>query len=150
MENCKESVRVRMNDSYMSFYLRRNRVHIYVDALRSIGSPKHICMMISDDRKTLLLAPYPRKDYRSYPIDGNVYSGDKNLEISSISLCRFVARLYQWNFNNSYRVPGTFISKPNSVVFYLEQAEIIEWDKDESLGSAKKVKVICSDFRRRD
>ncbi len=119
-----------MNDTYMSFYLRRNRVLIFVDALRNIGNPKHICMMISKDKKTLVLAPYPKKDYRSYPVDGGVYSGYKSLEISSICLCQFVARLYNWDFNSSYRIPGTFISNPNVVAFHLGQAEIIDYDDE--------------------
>ncbi len=134
----------------MSFYLRRNRVHVYVDALRSIGSPKRICMMLSDDAKTLLLAPYSKKDFRSYPIDDGIYSGDKSLEISTFPLCQFIATLYHWDLNNSYRVPGTFVSKPNVVVFNLEQAEIIEPESEESSDSIENVKVICSDFRHRD
>ena len=33
-----------MADTYISFYLRNNRIHVFVDALRGIGSPKYICL----------------------------------------------------------------------------------------------------------
>ena len=117
-----------MNDTYISFYLRANRVHIFVDALRKIGHPKYICFMIEENGKTLVLAPYPKKDFYSHRVPPAVYNGSKSMEVSSLRLCRILADLYKWNLDASYRVPGTIIQKSNIAIFYLGEAEIIEHD----------------------
>ena len=118
-----------MNDTYISFYLRANRVHIFVDALRKIGHPKYICFMIEENGKTLVLAPYPKKDFYSHGVPPAVYNGSKSMEVSSLRLCRILADLYKWNLDASYRVPGTIIQKSNIAIFYLGEAEIIEHDE---------------------
>ena len=115
-----------MNDTYISFYLRANRIHIFVDALRGIRHPKYICFMIEENGKTLVLAPYPKKDYYSHRVPAGVYNGSKSMEISSKRLCRILADLYGWDLVASYRVPGTVIQKQDVVLFYLDKAEIIK------------------------
>ena len=47
-----------MNGVYISFYLKANRVHIFVEALRSMGSPGRIRFLISKDGRILLIQPY--------------------------------------------------------------------------------------------
>ena len=44
-----------MNDTYISFYLRANRIHIFVDALRGIRHPKYICFMIEENGKKMIV-----------------------------------------------------------------------------------------------
>ena len=118
-----------MNDTYISFYLRANRVHIFVDALRGIGHPKYICFMIEQNGRTLALTPYPKKDFYSHRVPPSVYNGSKSMEVSSKRLCRILADLYGWDLEASYRVPGTIIQKQNVVLFYLDEAEVIEHDE---------------------
>ena len=55
-----------MADVYISFYLKANRIHIFMDTLRSIGSPQRICFMIEENGRTLLIAPYAQKDFKSH------------------------------------------------------------------------------------
>lgn len=57
-----------MADVYISFYLKANRIHIFMDTLRSIGSPKRICFMIEENGRTLLIAPYAQKDFKSHEV----------------------------------------------------------------------------------
>ena len=119
-----------MKDTYISFYLRANRIHIFIDALRGIDCPKFICFMIEENGKTLIMAPYPKKDFHSHRVSKDVYNGARSMELCSMPLCQIISKLYQWDSNCSYRVPGVIIPKQNIVMFYLDEAEVIEHDDD--------------------
>ena len=80
-----------MSKTHLSFYLKANRIHIFVDALRLIGSPANICFMIGENGKTLILKPYPKKDFHSHRVSAEVYKGKRSMEISSLRLCRIMA-----------------------------------------------------------
>ena len=41
-----------MSETFLSFYLKANRIHVFVDALREIGQPTNICFMVGPDGKT--------------------------------------------------------------------------------------------------
>lgn len=126
MRKCgKAEVRRKMDDTYLSFYLKANRVHIFVDALRAIGSPKYICFLMESDGRTLLLKAYPKKDFRSLKVPLEVYRGKKSMEVSSMGLCRIVSQIQCWDCNYSYRVPGTIIQQKELCIFYLEKGKQI-------------------------
>ena len=114
-----------MNAIQISFYLRANRIHVFAEALRCIGSPKRICFLISADGQTLLMRTHKNRDFRSHRVPRSVYMGERSLEISSNKLCRILAELHSWNLNYSYRVPGAIRKEQNSILFYLAKAEII-------------------------
>lgn len=103
-----------------------NRIHIFMDTLRSIGSPKRICFMIEENGRTLLIAPYAQKDFKSHEVPDSVYAGSSSLEINSLRLCSLVAKLHGWDRERSYRVPGKYSTEHNVVIFRLYEAEIIE------------------------
>lgn len=114
-----------MAETYISFYLKAYRIHVFVDALRGIGSPSRICFMISEDRRSLLLAPYHKRDLRSHNVPRNVYNGTGGMEISSMKLCRLIADLYAWDSSLSYRVPGRIYENKKVVIFDLPRADAI-------------------------
>lgn len=115
-----------MTRTYLSFYLKASRIHIYVDALREIGSPARICFMIAEDSRTLLLAPYKKRDLKSHCVPAQVYRGSGGMEVSSIKLCGLIAGLYSWDISKSYRIPGRIYYEKKAVIFELSKAEIIE------------------------
>ena len=88
-----------MTDTYISFYLRANRAHIFVEALRGIGEPKNICFLIDENGERLVLAPYPKKDFHSHRVLQSVYDGSRGMEVCSMKLCRILAARYKWNLN---------------------------------------------------
>lgn len=100
-----------------------------MDALWKIGQPKYICFMIEENGKTLVMAPYPKKDFYSHRVPPGVYNGSKSMEVCSLRLCRILADLYAWDLDASYRVPGTIIQRKNIAMFYLDEAEVIEHDE---------------------
>lgn len=82
--------------------------------------------MIGENGKTLILKPYPKKDFHSHRVSAEVYKGKRSMEISSLRLCRIMAEMQQWNTSCSYRVSGVIMPRQQICVFYLDQAEPIK------------------------
>ena len=114
-----------MADTYISFYLRNNRIHVFVDALRGIGSPKYVCFMISDDGNTLILSPYGKKDFHSHRVPQDVYQRIGSLNLTSIRLCQILTAEFGWDSSKSYRIPGRLDIYKKIVVFDLRFASTI-------------------------
>ena len=114
-----------MADTYISFYLRNNRIHIFVDALRGIGSPKYVCFMIADDGNTLVMSPYKKKDFHSHRVPQDVYHGIGGFNLTSIRLCQILTVEFGWDSSKSYRIPGRLDEDRRIVVFDLRSASKI-------------------------
>lgn len=121
---------MRMNETNISFYLKANRIHVFVEALRDIGSPKYIRFMISEDGTKLAMEPYGKKDFYSHRVSQSVYTGNGGMEVCSLKLCRLIADLHSWDIDRSYRVPGSLLREENVVIFDLRRAEEIERDDE--------------------
>lgn len=115
-----------MHETHISFYLKANRIRIFVDALRGIGSPSRICFMIEESGETLLVAPYGKRDFRSHAVPPEVYGGTGGMEVSSFKLCCIIANLHHWDLSRSYRVPGKVYPEQKAAVFKLSEAEGID------------------------
>ena len=114
-----------MQKSYISFYLKVNKIHIYVDTLRRLGSPSRICFMTDANCRALLITPYEKHDLKSHPVPPEVYNGTGCMEVSSIKLCQILSKVHHWDLTKSYRVPGIMISEKNAALFNLKSAEYI-------------------------
>ena len=115
-----------MQDSHISFYLKARRIHVFVDALRGIGSPSRICFMIDESGKALLIAPHEKRDFISHAVPPEAYKGAGGLEVSSMGLCQIIAQLHHWDTNRSYRIPGTVYPEKEVAIFRLTEAEVID------------------------
>ena len=115
-----------MSETYISFYLRSSRIHLFVDVLRSIGSPSRICFMVEESGETLLVAPYGKRDFKSHSVPPVVYNGTGGMEVSSFRLCRMIANLHHWDVSRSYRVPGKVYSEQKVAIFKLKEAGVID------------------------
>ena len=114
-----------MEKVYISFYLRANRIHIFVSALRKIGCPERICFLMDKDGDSLILSPYKKRDFRSHRVPKEIYQGNRSLEISSMKLCHLIAKIHHWDTSKSYRVPGKTNTELNAILFTLSEAVII-------------------------
>ncbi|MBD5103277.1 MAG: hypothetical protein HDT47_00225 [Ruminococcaceae bacterium] len=81
--------------------------------------------MIGKNGRTLLIAPYEKRDFKSHGVPDKVYKSVVSMEINSIRLCRLIAEAHNWDITRSYRVPGKINIKQNVAVFDLSNAEII-------------------------
>lgn len=114
-----------MLETYISFYLKANRIHIFVDSLRGLGSPSRICFMIEESGETLMIVPYEKRDFKSHSVPPDVYNGTGSMEVSSMKLCRIIADLHHWDLRRSYRVPGKIHEEQKAAIFPLTKAEKI-------------------------
>lgn len=48
------------------------------------------------------------------------------MEVSSMKLCQIIARMYQWDSDRSYRVPGFVLQDRTAAIFNLGLAEVID------------------------
>ena len=115
-----------MTDTYISFYLRNNRIHIFVEALRGIGCPQYVCILIAEDGGSLVLAPYDKKDFHSHRVSPTVYNGKRSLELTSMRLCKLLSAEFGWDCSKSYRVPGRVSKAHGVVVFNLRMAKSMQ------------------------
>ena len=115
-----------MNETYISFYLRSNRMHLFVDSLRNMGSPSRICFMVEESGDTLLVSPYGKRDFKSHSVPPEVYKGTGGMEVNSFKLCRIIADLHHWDLSRSYRVPGKVYPEQKVAIFNLSEAEVID------------------------
>lgn len=127
----------KMNETYISFYLRYNRIHVFTNALREIGEPSRICFMIGENGHSLLMVPYKKRDFRSHYVPRDVYSGCDSMEINSMKLCRIIAFIHNWDVRQSYRVPGRILPDEQLVIFNLDGASIIKIVKNYRSGMLK-------------
>ena len=114
-----------MDSTFISFYLNANRIHVFVDTLRGIGSPRRICFLLSSDGNRLLVVPHRKADFVSHGVQQGVYHGTDSMEVSSKKLCRLIADKHNWSIAYSYRVPGFIEAKKHVAVFDLSKAEMI-------------------------
>ena len=115
-----------MNETYISFYLRHNRIHVFTNALRELGEPSRICFMIGENGHSLLMVPYKKRDFRSHYVSRDVYNGCDSMEINSMKLCRIIAFIHNWDVRKSYRVPGRIFPDEQVVIFNLDGASLIK------------------------
>ena len=118
--------RTDVQETYISFYLRNNCIHVFVEALRGIGKPSRICFMIEESGETLLILPHDKIDFKSHRVPPGIYNGTRCLELYSMKLCHIIANLHNWDLSRSYRVPGKVFAEKKMAVFRLKEAEIIE------------------------
>ncbi|MBE5851284.1 MAG: hypothetical protein E7298_14345 [Lachnospiraceae bacterium] len=114
-----------MSDTYISFYLRNYRIHLFMDILRGIGSPRFIQFLVDPDGRTLAIAPTEKKGFKSHRIPPVAYTGKRSVEINSMGLCKLIAAQYGWDTNCSYRVPGIVSTEQKAAIFELGKASVI-------------------------
>lgn len=121
------------NTSSISFYLRSNRLHVFVSALKELGSPSRICFLLDKDGNRLLILPYDKHDFVSHAVPRKLYLGSSSMEIHSQKLCSVIADKHGWDLSKSYRVPGTVFKDKRAAVYYLAKAVLIDRPEAEEL-----------------
>ena len=116
----------RMDETYVSFYLRRNRIRVFRQVIAAIGDPRFIRFMIKEDGSSLILLPYNKKTFQSLRVPETVNYGRWSMEISSKPLCLLLARCLGWELSRSYRIPGKVYEQQPLVLFNLSRAYQIE------------------------
>ena len=119
-----------MSDSYISFYLKANRIHLFVKAQRDLGCPNRVCFLLDPDGKTLVMVPHAKRDLISHSISADTYRGMKYMEVCSKKLCRILARSHDWDLDSSYRIPGIVFIDQHIAKYDLTRAQLIKTQKN--------------------
>ena len=115
-----------MDETYVSFYLRQNRIRIFRQTITAVGNPRFIRFMIKRDGSSLILLPYNKKTFQSLRVPETANYGRWNMEIGSKPLCLLLAHHLGWELSRSYRIPGKVYELQPLVLFHLSQAYPIE------------------------
>ena len=110
-------------NTYVSFYLKDGKIHVYADAIRSLGSPDFIRFRLNQNGSLMIMEPYHKKEFQSIRVKKVTISG--KLYFRCRPLCSLLERARGWNHSQSYRIPGRLIQKQRIVLFDLIQATAI-------------------------
>ena len=113
--------------TYVSFYLKDGKIHVYADAIRSLGTPDFIRFRLNQDGSSMIMEPYHKKEFQSIRVKKENISG--KLYFRCKPLCSLLEHTRGWDHSQSYRIPGRLIQKQCIVLFDLTQAAAISgWD----------------------
>lgn len=114
-------------DTYISFYLSSNRVHIFTETLHYLGDPAFVRFRLSHDPKSMIMEAYDRLEFTSLRVPNREITRSKRnqMEVHSTSLCQIIKDWFCWTDGLSYRVPGRYIKKQNIIFFDLSKAYAI-------------------------
>ena len=115
-----------MDEPYVSFYLRQNRIRVFRQTITAIGDPRFIRFMIKKDGSSLILLPYNKKTFQSLRVPETANYDRWSMEISSKPLCLLLAHRLGWELSRSYRIPGKVYEQQPLVLFNLSRAYPIE------------------------
>lgn len=118
-----------MNEkTYISFYLRENRIHVFCKTVRTIGEPRFVRFLINGDGTSMIMEPYDKMELQSMRVPKGVYNMSGKMEFRSTPLCQLLSRRLGWDQMCSYRVPGRILTKQGLVLFDLMSAFPIKAD----------------------
>ena len=112
-------------NTYVSFYLRGNRIRIFRSTIRFLNTPPFIQFRFNDDGSSMIMEPNEVRSFTTLRVPENIYNDNGSMAIGSKALCRILADKLDWDINSSYRVPGRLIPSQGIVVFDLSKAELI-------------------------
>ncbi len=117
------------NDTYISFYLTKPRIHIHSKTIIDIGNPKFIRFLVKEDGSSMIMEAYHKKDFQSHRVPKRT-NKKWEMEISSLPLVSLLKNKLNWNDGQSYRVPGRTIPSQHLAVFDLLAATPIKSNEE--------------------
>ncbi len=117
------------NDTYISFYLRESKIHVFRKTLAELGNPQFVRFRVHEDGKSMIMEAYDKKDFQSHRVPKKNRE-DWSMEIHSMPLCNLIRNKLKWEEGKSYRIPGKAYPGQQLAVFDLTAAEIINNTKN--------------------
>lgn len=121
------------NSTYISFYLRVNRIHIFCDAVRTIGQPHFVRFLINEDATAMIMEPYDKMEFQSMRVPKEVYNMAGKMEFCSTPLCQLLSHRLGWDTKRSYRVHGKILTKQGRILYDLTSALPINDNGDDTV-----------------
>ena len=109
----------------ISFYLREAAIRIHRKSLDGINNPFFVEFMINSEQKTFAVRSCKEKSLRSLRVRMNINSKTDKVEFYSLSLCKLISQLNDWDDKSSYRVYGKEYPEQELAIFNFSTSEII-------------------------
>lgn len=113
------------NTTYISFYLKDGKVHVFADAIRSLGTPNYIRFLLGRDGSSMIMEPYHKKEFQSIRVKKDNEQIHHKLCFRCKPFCKLLENTFGWASLYSYRVPGRLILSQRIILFDLTQAAAI-------------------------
>ena len=107
----------------ISIDLKRDRIRIHKTALRTIGDPEYILLLVNPEERTLAILRSDRSDLRAHRLPRVRFNDKQCFEITSKPLVRSLLNLCnEWHDNRLYRIYGESIPTEGVVQFNLAES----------------------------
>ena len=111
----------------ISVDLKKHRIRIHKNTLRSIGNPDYVLLLVNPEDRTLAILRSNRFDPRSHHI---IMNNRTAIELYSRSLTKSLRDICNtWQDNQSYRMYGKTILVEGVAQFHMDDSILVNWAK---------------------
>ena len=106
--------------------LKKYRIRIHKNSLRSIGDPNYILLLVNPEERTLAILRSDRTDPRAHHMTTASLANKKSFELYSRSLIKSLRDICSdWQDSQSYRLYGEIIPNEGVARFHMSEAVLI-------------------------
>jgi len=106
--------------------LKKYRIRIHKNTLRSLGDPKYILLLVNPEDRTLVILGSERSDPRAHHITKASNINNKSIELYSKSLIKSLCDICSnWQDCQSYRLYGEIIQNEGVARFHMSDAVLV-------------------------
>lgn len=107
--------------------LKKYRIRIHKNTLRSIGTPNYVLLLVNPEECTLAILRSDSSDPRAYHISMSSSENSKPVELYSRSLVKNLCDVCSnWQDSQSYRLYGEIIPHEGIARFYMSEAVLVK------------------------
>ena len=111
----------------ISVDLKKHRIRIHKNTLRSIGNPDYVLLLVNPEDRTLAILRSNRSDPRAHHI---TLTNRTAIELYSRSLTKSLRDICNtWQDNQSYRMYGKTILVEGVAQFHMDDSILVNWAK---------------------
>ena len=111
----------------ISVDLKKHRIRIHKNTLRSIGNPDYVLLLVNPEDRTLAILRSNRFDPRAHHI---TMTNRTAIELYSRSLTKSLRDICNtWQDNQSYRMYGKTILVEGVAQFHMDDSILVNWTK---------------------
>ena len=117
----------------ISVDLKKHRIRIHKNTLRSIGNPDYVLLLVNPEDRTLAILRSNRFDPKAHHITKAAISTRITIELYSRSLTKSLRDICStWQDNQSYRMYGKTIPVEGIAQFHMDDSILVNWTKPQS------------------
>lgn len=112
----------------MSINIKNSLIIIHKNALRLLGNPEYIQILVNPAEKTIVLCQSFESDHLAHHVNKDIFiEARKSLKIHSYALtCNLHKVNPLWNKDTTYRLTGEFITQLNIIKFRMNNSLTVD------------------------